>query len=393
MCVTEFLIYNGLDDSTAFGTRSKTNIIMLASIGKKVRNRVLKWAGAFGWDGLPDDRFLEEVYRRLLGRGVDPTGRDHYLDYLRQGNSRLSLVLSIVQSEEYTNTLIRENTPTMSIREERPDQYALVKDIHGRDTLTFQSRRPQDFDWLERKIIDNGYYEKPGVWSYLVTEDKRLHAELVSRFEPRRVLDLGCANGPVMKCLKDLGIDSEGVDVSRLALAKAFPEVRDKIRLGDILGMDFSGRFDFILGLDIYEHLNPNKLPAYVAKLAGLLEDGGFLFCNIPAIGRDSIFGEIFEVYLREWEDDLRQGRLFSVIHADEAGYPYNGHIIGAGSSWWTRQFEAAGLRREDGLERALHDRYDEALTRIHVARKSFFVFSKSADPGRLDRILRRVKA
>lgn len=393
MCVTEFLIYNGLDDSTAFGTRSKTNIIMLASIGKKVRNRVLKWAGAFGWDGLPDDRFLEEVYRRLLGRGVDPTGRDHYLDYLRQGNSRLSLVLSIVQSEEYTNTLIRENTPTMSIREERPDQYALVKDIHGRDTLTFQSRRPQDFDWLERKIIDNGYYEKPGVWSYLVTEDKRLHAELVSRFEPRRVLDLGCANGPVMKCLKDLGIDSEGVDVSRLALAKAFPEVRDKIRLGDILGMDFSGRFDFILGLDIYEHLNPNKLPAYVAKLAGLLEDGGFLFCNIPAIGRDSIFGEIFEVYLREWEDDLRQGRLFSVIHADEAGYPYNGHIIGAGSSWWTRQFEAAGLRREDGLERALHDRYDEALTRIHVARKSFFVFSKSVDPGRLDRILRRVKA
>jgi len=366
---------------------------MLASIGKKVRNRVLKWAGAFGWDGLPDDRFLEEVYRRLLGRGVDPTGRDHYLDYLRQGNSRLSLVLSIVQSEEYTNTLIRENTPTMSIREERPDQYALVKDIHGRDTLTFQSRRPQDFDWLERKIIDNGYYEKPGVWSYLVTEDKRLHAELVSRFEPRRVLDLGCANGPVMKCLKDLGIDSEGVDVSRLALAKAFPEVRDKIRLGDILGMDFSGRFDFILGLDIYEHLNPNKLPAYVAKLAGLLEDGGFLFCNIPAIGRDSIFGEIFEVYLREWEDDLRQGRLFSVIHADEAGYPYNGHIIGAGSSWWTRQFEAAGLRREDGLERALHDRYDEALTRIHVARKSFFVFSKSVDPGRLDRILRRVKA
>jgi len=365
---------------------------MLASIGRKIRNRVLKWAGVSGLDSLPDERFLDEVYSRLLGRGVDPIGRDHYLDYLRKGNSRLSLVLSIIQSEEYTNKLIRENTPVISIREERPAQYALVQDIHGRDTLTFRARGPEDFDWLERKIIDNGYYEKPGVWSFLITEDKRLHAEIMSKFQPHRVLDLGCANGPVMKCLKDLGIESEGVDVSRLALAKAFPEVRDKIHLGDILAMDLPHRFDVILGLDIFEHLNPNKLPAYLAKLAGLLEDGGFLFGNIPAIGRDDVFGEIFEVYLREWEDDLRQGRLFSVVHTDEAGYPYNGHLIGAGSAWWTRQFEAAGLRREPRIERALHEQYDDALTRIHVARKAFFVFSKSASAGRLDRILNRVK-
>ena len=365
---------------------------MLASIGRKIRNRVLKWAGVSGLDSLSDERFLEEVYSRLLGRGVDPIGRDHYLDYLRKGNSRLSLVLSIIQSEEYTNKLIRENTPVISIREERPAQYALTKDIHGRNTLTFRADGPADYDWLERKIIDNGYYEKPGVWSFLITEDKRLHAEIVSRFEPSRVLDLGCANGPVMACLKDLGIESEGVDVSRLALAKAFPEVRDRIHLGDILATDISGPFDFILGLDIFEHLNPNKLPAYLSKLSGLLEEGGFLFGNIPAIGRDEAFGEIFEVYLRDWEDDLRQGRLFSVVHTDESGYPYNGHLIGAGSAWWTRQFEAAGLRREPRIERGLHERYDEALTRIHVARKAFFVFSKSAASGRLDRILGRVR-
>ena len=366
---------------------------MLSSIGKKVRNRILQWAGVSGLDGRPDERFLEEVYQTLLGRGVDAMGRDHYLDYLRKGNSRLSLVLSIVRSEEYTNRIIRENTPEIPIRPDRPDRYRLVKDIHGNDTWVFQAAEPADFDWLERKIIDNGYYEKPGVWSFLITEDKRLHAEIAALFEPSLVLDLGCANGPVMKCLHDLGIDSEGVDVSRLALAKAFPEVRDKIHLGDILGLEFSRPFDLILGLDIYEHLNPNKLPASIAKLAGLLKEGGFLFCNIPAIGPDEVIGEIFEVYLREWEDDLRQGRLFSTVHTDEAGYPYNGHIIGAGAAWWTERFEAAGLRRERDLERAFHQKYDEALTRIHVARRSFFVFSKSSEPGRLDRIVRRVKA
>ncbi len=366
--------------------------LMPSTVGRKLRNRVLRRFGASGLDGLPDDEFLEEVYHKLLGRGVDITGKGHYLKYLKEGNSRLSLVLSIVRSEEFTNKVIRENISVISIRLERPERYELVQDIHGQDTWVFRAGLPEDFDWLESKIVENGYYEKPGVWSFLISEDKRLHAEIASLFEPRTVLDIGCANGPVMKCLKDMGIASEGVDISRLALAKAFPEVRDRIHLGDILDVPFSQRFDFILGLDIYEHLNPNKLATYIARLKDLLEDGGFLFCNIPAIGRDEVFGEIFEVYLREWEEDLRHGRLFSTVHVDEAGYPYNGHIIGAGSGWWTRQFEALGLKREVELERALHAKYDEALTRIHVARKSFFVFSKTGPAGRKERILGRLR-
>lgn len=366
---------------------------MPVPLGRKLRNRVLRGFGVSGLDALPDDEFLEEVYRTLLGRGADIIGRDHYLAYLREGNSRLSLVLSIIRSEEFTNKLVRENTPVISIRLERPDRYKLVPDIHGQQTWIFQAASAGDFDWLERKIKENGYYEKPGVWSFLISEDKRLQAEIASLFEPRTVLDVGCANGPVMKCLQDLGIRSEGVDISRLALAKAFPEIRERIHLGDILDVEFSHRFDVILGLDIYEHLNPNKLGATIARLKDLLEEGGYLFCNIPAIGRDEAFGEIFEVYLREWEEDLRQGRLFSTVHVDEAGYPFNGHIIGAGAPWWTRQFESLGLRREVKLERAFHARYDDALSRIHVARKSFFVFSKLGPAGRTERLLGRLKA
>jgi SAM-dependent methyltransferase len=361
---------------------------MFSSLGVKIRNRMLKWARIPGLDGSPDEEFLDEAYRRLLGRGVDVTGREHYLEYLRQGHSRLALILSLVQSEEFINRVIRENTPVISIREERPDRYRLVRDVHGNETWTFRAAAAPDFDWLERKIVENGYYEKPGVWSFLITEDKRLHAEIVSLFEPRAVLDLGCANGPVMKCLQDLGIYSEGVDISRLALAKAFPEVRGRIHLGDLLNVDLDRRFDFILGLDVYEHLNPNKLPDYLGRLDGLLEGGGFLFCNIPAIGSDAAFGQIFEAYLNEWAEDLEHGRLFSTVHVDEAGYPFNGHLIGAGSAWWTGQFEARGFRREIELERAVHRRYDRALDRIHVARKAFFIFSKRLAPSAAARLL-----
>ena len=366
---------------------------MLSSVGRKLRTRVLRWFGASGLDGLADGAFLEEVYQRLLGRGVDASGKSHYLDHLRKGGSRLSVILGIIQSEEFTNKIIRENSLIAAIRPERPDRYRLLRDIHDHDTWVFEAAGPADFDWLERKIVDNGYYEKPGVWSYLVTEDKRLHAEIASHFGPRAVLDIGCANGPIMKCLLDLGIECEGVDISRLALAKAFPEVRDRIHLGDILDVRFDRTFDLILGLDIYEHLNPNKLGRYIEGLKGLLEDGGYLFCNIPAIGPDPVFGEVFEVALAPWAVDLGRDKLFSTIMVDEAGYPHNGHLIGAGSRWWVGRFEEHGFVREVEIERALHAKYDETLTLIHVARTSFFVFSKSGRADRRERILARLKA
>jgi SAM-dependent methyltransferase len=366
---------------------------MFTGVGRKLRTRILRWFGASGLDGLADGPFLEEVYRRLLGRNADATGRSHYLDHLRKGGSRFSVILGVVQSEEFVNKVIRENSPIVPIRPERPDRYRLLRDIHGQETWVFEAAVPADFDWLEREIVENGYYERPGVWSYLVTEDKRLHAEIASHFAPRLVLDVGCANGPVMKCLKDLGIDSEGVDISRLALAKAFPEVRDLIHLGDILDIPFRRAFDLILGLDIYEHLNPNKLGRYIARLGDLLEEGGYLFCNIPAIGPDPVFGEVFEVYLGPWAADLERDRLFSTIHVDEAGYPHNGHLIGAGSRWWVRRFEEHGFAREVEIERALHAKYNEVLTRIHVARTSFFVFSKGGRADRREGILARLKA
>lgn len=363
---------------------------MFKPIFKKRAERIPRDAGGEA-EGSSDLQFLEEVYHQLLGRGVDETGKSHYLNSLKEGHSRLSVILNVVRSEEFVNKVIRENTPILSVREERPDRYRLTRDIHGQEAWIFQAGRPEDFDWLEKKVVENGFYEMPGVWSYLISEDKRLHAEVISLFKPRRVLDFGCASGPVMKCLSDLGIPSEGVDISRLALAKAFPEVRNNIHLGDLLALDLQGRFDFVLGLDIFEHLNPNKLGLYIAKIESLMEEGGFLFGNIPAFGNDKVFGAIFEVYLGEWEPDMQQGRLFSAVHTDAAGYPVNGHIIGAGSDWWVEQFERHGLRREIEVEKALHMKYDAAMTRIHVARKSFFVFSKAVTPEARDALVKRL--
>jgi len=348
-------------------------------------------AGGAAADDLSDVQFVEEVYRQLLGREADEMGKAHQLKYLQESRSRLAVILGIVKSEEFINKVIRENMPLPSIKEERPDRYRRVRDIHGQPAWVYQADGPGDFDWLERKILENGYYEKPGVWSFIISEDKQLLAEMAAQFKPRLVLDIGCANGPVMKCLHDLGIASEGVDISRLALAKAFPEVQKNIHLGDLLDLDLGKRFDFIFGLDIFEHLNPNRLGRYSSKINSLMEEGGFLFGNIPAFGNDEVFGTVFEVYLEEWEVDIRAARLFSAVHTDSSGYPVNGHIIGAGSNWWVGQFEQHGLRREIEIEKALHRKFDESIDKMNAARKAFFVFSKAGRSKDRDDLLKRL--
>jgi len=332
----------------------------------------------------PDGEFLEEIYKRLLGREIDEEGKNFYLKFLDKGHSRVSVVLSIIESEEFKNKTARENLHHLllpSIRSEKPNQYKQVIDTHAKEKIwVFEVREPSDFDWLEKKIIDNGYYEKPGVWNLEVGKDQKVLSDLISKFDPEWVLDLGCANGTVMKCLFDRGIKSEGIEISRLFLSKAFPEIKENIHFGEILEVDLKKQYDFILGLDIFEHLNPNKLSKYIKKLYSLLSGNGFLFCNIPAFGNDEVFGEIFPVYIKDWERDIKENHIFRTIHTDDYGYPKNGHIIGAGTKWWVKQFEDQGFHRQKQREKALHSQYDKAMNQISIARKSYYLFSKNPE-------------
>jgi 2-polyprenyl-3-methyl-5-hydroxy-6-metoxy-1,4-benzoquinol methylase len=344
-------------------------------------------------EGLSNEDFIDFIYQKMLGRGPDAPGKAHQLKFLRQGNSRLSLVLNIIEAPEFIRKIIRENIQVLPIRDERPENYEAVYDIAGKEKFwVFRVKNDDDFDWLERKIIENAYYERPGVWGFDVDEDKQLLAEIAAEFEPLSVLDFGCANGPILKCLKDKGIYGEGVEISRMALDKAFPEIRENIHFGDLLAVALPRSYDVVLGLDIFEHLNPNKLDNYLVKIFGLVSDGGYLYANIPAYGEDAVFGEIFRINYRAWEDDVAQGRCFRAIPVDDYGYPKNGHIICADTGFWVNRFEDRGFKREFELEKALHEKYDGAMERVSVARKSYYLFSKNADLARNLSILKSLR-
>jgi SAM-dependent methyltransferase len=370
----------------------------LKNIFKKPRGKAPSADGPVAVDRLSDEEFLDFIYPKLLGREPDPVGRAHQLRFLRAGNSRAALVLNLTEAPEFIFKIVKDNIHAyielVPIKDERPDRFEMLSDRWGREkTWVFRVAEESDFDWLERKILENGYYERPGVWSFIIDEDKRMVADIAAEFVPHSVLDIGCANGAVLKCLQDVGISGEGVEISRMALDKAFPEVKGRVHFGDILSLSLEGRYDLVLGLDIFEHLNPRRLADYIEEIHRLTRDGGYLFANIPAYGDDPVFGEIFPIAYNGWDDDIAAGRCFRAVPVDSYGYPKNGHLIGAASGWWVEQFERHGFRREVELERALHDKYDAAMDKVSPARRAYYVFSKSGDPSRTAGVIRKVSS
>jgi SAM-dependent methyltransferase len=247
---------------------------------------------------------------------------------------------------------------------------------HG-EVLVFVTATNADFDWLEEAIFAYGYYEKPNIWSLAVDADTRFLAEMIQSLDPKSTLDLGCANGSLLQALADLGIAGEGVEICSFALERALPGVKSRIHHGDILKLATEeSSYDVISGLDIFEHLNPNKIDAYLEKIRSILKPGGFVFANIPAFGTDEIFGEVFDCYLPDWETDRASGSYFKTIHVDMHGYPMHGHLIWADTEWWAGLFKKHGFLRITEREKELHRRYDDKL---FYARRSFYLFQKPA--------------
>lgn len=354
---------------------------------RRLRRKDHPWDPNFLVDvhSLPDERFVELCFRYFLDRRADPEGLRHFTGRLAEGMPRVELIKLLVTSEEYRDRLLgrmplpRGQELLPNLRELHPERYTVLPllDEVNKEALFYKADGPADFDWLEEAILEHGYYDKPGAWDLEANPDTERMAAIARQLGATRSLELGCANGLVVEMLRRAGVAAEGVEISHLAMAYTRREVREHIHFGDLLELDPAPGYDLIMGLDIFEHFNPNKLGRYLARCAELLAPGGRLWANIPAYGHDRVFGLVHEPMLAQWQEDIEAGRLFGLLHADAEGWPISGHLAWAGSAWWEAQFAAQGLARDEAAERAVHERFGQVMRELTPARLSFYVFVK----------------
>jgi SAM-dependent methyltransferase len=249
-----------------------------------------------------------------------------------------------------------------------------------------------DYDLLYAETLQGDFYgadyyrppasEIDSAIIYDDNEDKRATAAfVVLAFGPRRILEVGCAMGLLVKALRGWGVDAEGVDFSRWCVNQASPAVRDRVRWGDILSLPRPVRpYDVILALDILEHLPPARVPGALANLAAALRPGGLVFTVVPAYGPNAFGPELYPLQYEEWRRDAADGRPFRNIPLDDKGRPHLGHLTHAAIPWWERAFRRAGLKRLGEVEKILHERFDASF---EYPRRSFFLFVRAGRWGR----------
>lgn len=330
--------------------------------------------------------FVTMLYRRLLDRDPEVSALEERTARLRAGLPRWELACHLAESDEFvararSGIRVRrdpaERLPDLTL--ERPELYGFSADGVGRRWLSFVGRGPDDVDWLERRILETGFYEGPGAWTFEVNDDKRHMARLVAALGPSSALDLGCSSGGLVACLVDEGVDARGVDLSEFALQHAPDGVRDRLVHGDLLEADVGAPAEAVIGLDVFEHLNPNRIDEYVGRVADLVAPGGVVVANIPALGPDEVFGEPFPAHLPDWADEPEPQLRMPV---DEKGFPEHGHLVWASSPWWVDRFAAAGLVRLVEAERAVQERFAAYLTELAPARRSLYLFGRGEVDG-----------
>lgn len=183
-------------------------------------------------------------------------------------------------------------------------------------------------------------------------------------FDPKSVLEVGCARGYLVEALRELGLDAVGCDVSAYAIEHAAPGATGFVQVEDLMkGLSYPDRaFDLICALEVLEHLEPSQVPTVLAELARVAR--GALYVTIPSFGHNAsgpdghFEGKVDEDRLDHYRSvaGFFEGPVpFEDLARDAHGLPIEGHLTIASFQWWTDRFAQAGFTRRTDLETLLY--------------------------------------
>ena len=108
-------------------------------------------------------------------------------------------------------------------------------------------------------LYDQNYYEEYNGREYSRTQPwfeffGSISDNIISKLEPKTVLDVGCAYGILVETLRDRGIEAYGIDISDYAISQARPDLKDFLGVGSIL-KPLRRRYDLIVCIEVIEHI------------------------------------------------------------------------------------------------------------------------------------------
>ncbi len=165
------------------------------------------------------------------------------------------------------------------------------------------------------------------------------------------VLEYGCANGFLVKCLKDFGVNAYGVDISSYAIKNSPNDISG--RLSRISNNNLKKavnktkfkkkKFDWTISKDVFEHIKPNDLKIIIHEISKISSK---LFVIVP-------LGDNSKYRIKQY-------------HMDKT------HIVIENEKWWRNLFSKNGFKVKKILYKV--DGIKDKWYKYHKLGNGFFV-------------------
>lgn len=112
------------------------------------------------------------------------------------------------------------------------------------------------------------YYEAEGFTGEGAKGAVVLAEEIVARFAPASVVDVGCGAGFYLAALRDLGVETHGCELASAALELCHAKGLDVRRFNLVHEASLPWQADLVMSIEVAEHLPEEHADHYVALLA-----------------------------------------------------------------------------------------------------------------------------
>jgi len=99
-------------------------------------------------------------------------------------------------------------------------------------------------------------------------------------FNPKTAIEFGCGLGPRVLAMNLMGIDTEGIELSKFAVGHSY--IPDKIKQGNVLNK-LDKQYDLVIAYDLLEHIDYKDLDKAIENIIN--SSNQYILISVPVIG------------------------------------------------------------------------------------------------------------